>query len=110
MFLPGEDSANEVEADGDNMLEKDGTMEEGHEEMLQKVEAEENMQANEEQSSEIQFETLNQEEEEEVEEEKEVCEQKGEKETDEGTKSEEDSTDISFPDTKIILAHLQSNR
>ncbi|KAG7328087.1 hypothetical protein KOW79_008031 [Hemibagrus wyckioides] len=107
MFLPGEDSANEVEADGDDMLEEDGTMEEGHEEMLQKVEAEENMEANEEQSSEIQFETLNQEEEEE---EKEVCEQKGEKETDEGTKSEEDSTDISFPDTTIILTHLQSNR
>ncbi|XP_060736279.1 ribosome quality control complex subunit NEMF-like [Tachysurus vachellii] len=110
--LLGEDSANEVEAEGES--EEDGTVEEeqeeGHEDMLQKVEAEENIEADEEQSGESQFETLKQEEAEEVEEEKRVCEQREENETDEGTKSEDDSTDISFPDTTILLTHLQSNR
>ncbi|MCI4382891.1 hypothetical protein PGIGA_G00019920 [Pangasianodon gigas] len=104
--LLGEDSANEGEAEGEDMSEEDDRMEEGQDEdVLQRVEAEEKMEANEEQSAEIQLETLKQEEEK-----KEVCEQKGEKGIDDETKSEEESTDISFPDTTILLTHLQSNR
>lgn len=101
MFLPGEDSANEGEAEGEDMSEEDGRME-VDEDVLQRVEEEENTEANEEQASEIQLETLKQEEE--------VCEQKGAKGIDEEVKSEEESTDLSFPDTTILLTHLQSNR
>lgn len=101
MFLPGEDSANEGEAEGEDMSEEDGRME-VDEDVLQRVEEEENTEANEEQASEIQLETLKLEEE--------VCEQKGAKGIDEEVKSEEESTDLSFPDTTILLTHLQSNR
>ncbi|MCJ8737099.1 hypothetical protein PDJAM_G00019970 [Pangasius djambal] len=104
--LLGEDSANEGEAEGEDMSEEDGRMEEGKDEdVLQRVEAKEKMEANEEQSAEMQLETLKQEEEK-----KEVYEQKGEKGIDDETKNEEESTDISFPDTTILLTHLQSNR
>ncbi|XP_053489715.1 ribosome quality control complex subunit NEMF isoform X2 [Ictalurus furcatus] len=99
--LFGEDSANEGEAEGEDMSEEDGRME-VDEDVLQRVEEEENTEANEEQASEIQLETLKQEEE--------VCEQKGAKGIDEEVKSEEESTDLSFPDTTILLTHLQSNR
>ncbi|XP_060789872.1 ribosome quality control complex subunit NEMF-like isoform X2 [Neoarius graeffei] len=113
--LLGEDSANEGEAEGEHESEEDGRMEEGQDEHVpQQVEAEENVEATEEQSGEIQLETLKQEEEAEEEEseesESEVCEQKGQKGLDEEAKSEEESTDISFPDTTILLTHLQSNR
>ncbi|XP_047013492.1 ribosome quality control complex subunit NEMF isoform X4 [Ictalurus punctatus] len=99
--LFGEDSANEGEAEGEDMSEEDGRME-VDEDVLQRVEEEENTEANEEQASEIQLETLKLEEE--------VCEQKGAKGIDEEVKSEEESTDLSFPDTTILLTHLQSNR
>ncbi|XP_053365536.1 ribosome quality control complex subunit NEMF-like [Clarias gariepinus] len=99
--LLGEDSANEGEAEGEDVSEENGRMEEAQDDVPQKVETEEKMEANEEQAGEIQF----QEEEEEDE-----CEQKGERGIDEETKVDEESTDISFPDTTILLTHLQSSR
>ncbi|KAF5892257.1 nuclear export mediator factor NEMF, partial [Clarias magur] len=104
--LLGEDSANEGEAEGEDVSEENGRMEVAQDEDVpQRVEAKENMEANE-QSGEIQFETLKEEEEEEEDE----GEQKGETGTDEETKVDEESTDISFPDTTILLTHLQSSR
>lgn len=81
-------------------------MEEGqHEGLLQRVEAEKNMEANEEQLGENRIKTLKQKEKE-----MEVCEQKGEKGIDEETNNEQESTDISFPNTTVLLTHLHSNR
>ncbi|KAI5101931.1 hypothetical protein C0J45_7283 [Silurus meridionalis] len=107
--LLGDDSANEGEAGGENASEEDNIEEAQDKDIPQSVQAEQNIEATEEQSGEIQIETPNQEEEEE-EEQEEVNEQKGEKGIDEETESEEESTDISFPDTKILLTHLQSSR
>lgn len=109
-MIPGEDSANEGEAEGEDLSEEDGKMEQGQDgDLLPRVEAEESIEANEEQSGEIQLETLKwvEEKEKKV---KELCGQKGEWETNEETKSDEESTDLCFPDTTILLTHLQSNR
>lgn len=102
MYLLGE-----LSADEEGMSEEDDRMEEIQDgDVLQRLETEEYVENNEEQSGGIQLETLTQQEEEE----QEVSEQKGEKAIDEETKNEEGSTDISFPDTTILLTHLQSNR
>uniref|UniRef100_A0AAR2M3H3 Ribosome quality control complex subunit NEMF n=1 Tax=Pygocentrus nattereri TaxID=42514 RepID=A0AAR2M3H3_PYGNA len=88
--LLGEDSATEGEAEEEDGGEEDSRMT-GDEDVVTR-------------------ETEDGQEAEEYTEQKEVERHKGEKEVDEEVKSEEESIDISFPDTTISLTHLQSNR
>ncbi|XP_072545946.1 ribosome quality control complex subunit NEMF isoform X2 [Salminus brasiliensis] len=94
--LLGEDSANEGEAEGEDVGEEDGTMERGEDNILKREQAEEFTETQETSGqTQLEAEKPQQQDEGGHKEEKEV---------------DEESTDLSFPDTTISLTHLQSNR
>ncbi|XP_076834269.1 ribosome quality control complex subunit NEMF isoform X2 [Brachyhypopomus gauderio] len=102
--LLGEDSANEAEAED---VDEDSRRQKEREEDELKDEAEEEEPTGvwEAPAKVLEVETQQQDEDEEDEEADE-----GERGADKEMKSDDDSTEISFPDTTISLTHLQSNR
>ncbi|KAL6478119.1 hypothetical protein MHYP_G00139540 [Metynnis hypsauchen] len=105
--LLGEDSATEGEAEGEDGGEEDSRMT-GDEDVVTRETEEDGKEA--EEYTDAQDAAGQTKPETEKPEQKEVGQHRGEKEVDEEVKSEEESIDISFPDTTISLTHLQSNR
>ncbi|TSW08327.1 Nuclear export mediator factor NEMF [Bagarius yarrelli] len=104
--LMGDDDDEEEAGEEGVSEEDDGLGEEPNKDLQLGLKAEEKLVANKAQSGEIHFKILRQEKEEEM---REVCEQKEGEGTDEGCKTEDEGTEITFPDTTIVLTHLQSN-